>query len=120
MPAPCLFSKVEVFFLGELIFLCACDEHDDVHDRHGLPDERCPSAQCHSRGAQPLPFYHVTGVAGGSRSLPHEPPVVDLLHSRAGKSRDRAAIDPTCDLNSTCKCNTCMQAFNPKSELFIL
>lgn len=31
--------------------------------------------------------------------------------------RDCAAIDPKCDLNSTCKCNT---AFNPKSELFIV
>lgn len=45
-----LLSKVEEIFPGELVFLCACDGHDDLHDYHGPPNECLTSAQCHNRG----------------------------------------------------------------------
>jgi len=81
-----LLSKVEEILPCELVFLCACDGHDDVHDYYGPPDECFASSQLHIRGPQPLSLHHVPGETAASRPFHHEPPLLHFLCARTGKS----------------------------------
>lgn len=89
---------MEEIFPGELVFLCACDGHDDLHDYYGPPNEYFTSAQYHSRGPQPLPLYYVSGESAASRPLHHEPPLLPLLCARAGKSEGFHCISSRHDM----------------------
>lgn len=77
---------MEKIFPGELVFLRACDGHDDVHDHYGPPYECFTPTQRYGRGPKSIPLHHVPGETVAPGPLHHEPAVVPVLCACAGKS----------------------------------